>query len=314
MIKVKESWRNHKKKEDQKGAITVMLLLIFVGIFALTALLVEGARYRSANAILNRATDTSIRSTLAGFNIELKETYGIFTYDAEHAQEVAEGYVVTNLDYTYEGSWDPYEFTVESVGVTPEHSIHDIQILERQILEYMKYRGVVSISTEVYEKFAAYFAIGKTVPLLNREKKIDKKMGDIESLIKGLDSAVKDHNGFNKTKLPDIKKKIEEALVIQKGKKRQHKEFKKISKRNGDLYRIYKTEAYDLQEYKDNLKEMLTLDKEIEKLQDRLDDLKMTSVIQKLNMEIYNLNQVVTAAEMLSNKADSVRKEIKRSR
>ncbi len=55
-----------------------MLLLIFVGIFALTALLVEGARYRSANAILNRATDTSIRSTLAGFNIELKRNLRYF--------------------------------------------------------------------------------------------------------------------------------------------------------------------------------------------------------------------------------------------
>jgi len=310
MIKVKESWRNHKKKEDQKGAITVMLLLIFVGIFALTALLVEGARYRSANAILNRATDTSIRSTLAGFNIELKETYGIFTYDAEHAQEVAEGYVVSNLDYTYEGSWDPYEFTVESVGVTPKHSIHDIRILERQILEYMKYRGVVSITTEVYEKFSAYFAIGKTVPLLNREKKIDKKMGDIESLIKGLDSAVKDHNGFNKTKLPDIKKKIEEALVIKKQIEEKKEDKKALEKRNNRLRENLGPEARDTQEYKNNSKEIGDLGTAIESLDDQLDDLNVKSKISELETEIKDLKAIKKASQKLASKAKEVSAEI----
>lgn len=193
---------------DEKGAITVFLLLIFLGVFAFTALLVEGARIRSARATLSHATNTSIRSTLAGFDAELKETYGLFSCNEDELSKVPL-YLDKNLAFGNGGSsWDPYAFEVVNAQVSGQFPLSDLDIFERQILEYIKYRGLVSCSMEFVEKVQGFFRMSETACSLSKEQEVDEEIMDLSDAVLRLKQNINGHVSFASSTLGSIEHKI----------------------------------------------------------------------------------------------------------
>lgn len=153
-----------------KGAVSIFLIMILIPTLLFSAVLVDASRLASARAMTQEAADLAAASALAAYNMDLKEDYGLFAMeDASKAEEIyreslnatllasglqgEEGYSeqLWELMKSAMGAASPYQgkefanlydFRVESCSVTPEYSLGEWQVLENQMVEYAKFRGI----------------------------------------------------------------------------------------------------------------------------------------------------------------------------
>ncbi len=138
----------------------------------LSAVLIDGSRMASARAMAQEATDLAASSVLAGYNQILKDQFGLFALDESDGDKVKsifqESLNATLLAYGMSGNseyserlWDImkttltgqksymgesflnlYDFKVDDCTVEPLYSLANQSVLESQMVEYSKFRGL----------------------------------------------------------------------------------------------------------------------------------------------------------------------------
>lgn len=154
-----------------KGVISVFLIIIMLPLLTSAVILVDGTRYHSAKTMVQEAGDLAAYSTIANYNIDLKDEYGLFAIDDDnltatfkkyftetlgYSESDAETYSkkVQNLisstvfgggDYKNANFFNMYNFDVVSANATPLYPLSDPGVLQNQIVEYTKYRGIETL-------------------------------------------------------------------------------------------------------------------------------------------------------------------------
>lgn len=163
-----------------KGVISVFLILIMLPLFTVAVLLVDGTRYQSAKTMIQEAGDLAAYSTIASYNMDLKDEFGLFAIDDDNMSESFKKYFTDTLgfsenqageysdkiqsllnsaifksNYNSANFFNMYNFKVENATATPLHSLSDPGVLQNQIVEYTKYRGIETILErfEILDKF-----------------------------------------------------------------------------------------------------------------------------------------------------------------
>lgn len=153
-----------------RGAISIFLVIITIPTMLFSAVLVDGSRMASARAMTQEAADLAAASVLAEYNLDLKEDYGLFAMEnSDGAEDIyrksmeatllasgfsgAEEYseqlwnilkdsVGAGSDFDGKNFLNLYDFSVDSCTVTPKYSLGEWQVLENQMVEYAKFRGL----------------------------------------------------------------------------------------------------------------------------------------------------------------------------
>ena len=153
-----------------RGAISIFLVIITIPTMLFSAVLVDGSRMASARAMTQEAADLAAASVLAEYNLDLKEDYGLFAMEnSDGAEDIyrksleatllasgfsgAEEYseqlwnilkdsVGAGSDFNGKNFLNLYDFSVDSCTVTPKYSLGEWQVLENQMVEYAKFRGL----------------------------------------------------------------------------------------------------------------------------------------------------------------------------
>jgi len=163
-----------------KGVISVFLIMIMLPLFTSAVLLVDGARYHSAKTLIQEAGDLAAYSVIANYNLDLKDEYGLFAIDDENTTATFEKYfkeslgcseseskeyseqvqgMLSNLIYGNEYSnanfYNLYNFNVLDATANGKYPLSEPSVLQNQIVEYTKYRGVETILErfEIIKKF-----------------------------------------------------------------------------------------------------------------------------------------------------------------
>lgn len=168
-----------------KGAISIFLVIITVPTMLFSAVLVDGSRMASAKAMTQEAADLAAASVLAEYNLDLKEDYGLFAMEdssgAENIyRESLEATLLTSgfsqAEEYSEQLWNIlkdsfgagsafngkkflnlYDFSVDNCAVTPKYSLAEWQVLENQMVEYSKFRGLFVMA----DRFGLLKELGK---------------------------------------------------------------------------------------------------------------------------------------------------------
>lgn len=164
-------------KKRKKGAISIFLILIFLATFMLSAVLVDGGRYRMAQVMAESALDSAGQSVLSYYNQMLYDLYGLMAVDPESVsqEQIAQvledyvnktlaaaeidddAYVSTLTEFLLDGSmwqdndteyFDDFDFTVSIGGEQAGTSLTlaSTDYVEDQIVDYMKYRAPLQMS------------------------------------------------------------------------------------------------------------------------------------------------------------------------
>lgn len=212
-VKPKKKRSRERIRKNINGAISIFLVLIMVPMFTFAGTIVDLSRVNSANVVLSGASDLTMNAALSDYNEILKDVYGIFAMSAteDDLTNNLERYFnnslsnISDLDTTdsytrdyinsltswlstagSEGSAD-FDTLIKLTNATCDVSyvggseVYHSNILKRQILEYMKYRGVVAVSQELINKFSGFSGFDKQSKAIkakmNYEKELEK-VGD----------------------------------------------------------------------------------------------------------------------------------------
>lgn len=213
-----------------EGVISVFLILIMVPTMLFSVVLVEGSRISSAKAITQEAVDMAITSVLSDYNVDLKDEYGLFALQSgKSVKEQFDYYLAATLsaytdkyDYsqqTYElikneilgksGELsskfaDLYSFELGDSQVTPLYSLANKNVLQSQMIEHAKYRGLyvaaerLEILTQIDKIKEAMEEQEKTADAMEEKMDIDVKNASINEKAAKLATIIESFNGEQK--------------------------------------------------------------------------------------------------------------------
>jgi len=213
----------------------------------LSGIIIDYARINLAKSMISSTGDLAMNSALADYDSVLQDVYGLFAIsqledDPEAAlqrnvheyfentlinndimtQDEANSYVDGLVTELFEGDSANFmemkvvDFTAEGI---PDSALSNPYILKKQIVEYMKYRGPISISTSFLDGLDAFSKLGEQAKVTESKLEVDDALGDLQKKNKKLYDLIKDtHIQMDKynpkdidTKFKSIKKKLTEG-------------------------------------------------------------------------------------------------------
>lgn len=221
------------------GAVSVFLVIILVPSLIVTSLFVDISRMYMGNSVAESASDLALNTKLSQYDKDLNDIYGLF------ANAESENDVLNNLN-------DYLSSCMQSAGIEKEDSnqvISDllgIQVdkdkttigpvqnanlenpaeLERQIVEFMKYRGPIDISKNIVSRFRK---IVKKTKNVSKESDITEKMNDYleeeQSILELLETAYNEGMKPYMTDYNNNKNKISDTETLVNKLKDDYKDY-----------------------------------------------------------------------------------------
>lgn len=207
-----------------RGSISIFLVLIMVTMLILAGLTVDGARISAAKNAASGAGDLAMNAALSEYDTILKDVYGLFAMSAttEELENNVSRYFSNTINNTgiLEGSDSYTRSFINSIGSlfsTEEISFDNIvntqvesfnlveitnsalanpAVLERQIIDYMKYRGPVNIASGLLTKIGCIGETSKQTEVLEAKIDYEKKLDTVQEACEAAYEAI---NAFNDT-------------------------------------------------------------------------------------------------------------------
>ncbi|MEK3917115.1 hypothetical protein [Paenibacillus sp. FSL H7-0331] len=213
--------------KEQRGAVSLYLILILVPMFLFCALLIDFSRIKVAEKEAENAVKTGVRSVLSAFSPQL-HNYGLFALDQE--QEKTEALFLKTVDGNLSGSIQAAHFQFidhrldkGDSSITSMYTLANHKVFKKQVLEEMKYRAPMIYALELADKFK------KTglATTMSQAQKFSKNAISIEKWIEDRDDKLDDawdawesiyHKAqtmhpFYKTQLSDLNKLSEKVGI-----------------------------------------------------------------------------------------------------
>lgn len=183
-----------------RGVISVFLSLILLPVFLFSCLLIDGTRVYSTQSMMSSAGDLTMNTALSNFDSVVKDVYGLMTMSDDPSEMAdnletymkdmlyreagisVEGTDTENMiyqlcqliagadeDVTYENIINIQLENLEAMGVDGS-ALANADVLENQIVEYMKYRGPVTLIADgVLSKFSQLKGLDKQLKAVEAE-------------------------------------------------------------------------------------------------------------------------------------------------
>ncbi len=192
------------------GSVSLFLALIMLPVFTVAGLTVENCRISAARSELAGAGELAMNSALTAYDRVLYDVYGLFASSAseEELSAAACDYFLRTVENTgvFDGS-DGYTralanslfgasglpsglfgnlVSMRSEGITvtgvPSSSIANPAVMERQIVEYMKYRGPVELTAGLLTKIGCLKELAGQTKAAEKKIRYGKKLSDVDSV------------------------------------------------------------------------------------------------------------------------------------
>ncbi len=211
-----------------RGAISIFLVMITIPTLLLSAVLIDGSRMASAKAIAQEAGDLAAVSALTDYNVDLKDSFGLLAMKdsgeaeklykdslqstllasglsgsseySEQLWEILKNAVGVSSPYADKKFLNLYDFQIESCSVTPKYSLGEWQVLENQMVEYAKFRGIyvmtdrLGVISELSAAKAESEKNKQTAQVMNDKIKIDEKNADADKALTKLREKIRKLN------------------------------------------------------------------------------------------------------------------------
>ena len=196
------------------GSISLFLVLIMLPMFTLAGLIVDGARISAARTAVSGAGDLALNSALSEYDKVLHDVYGLFAVseNMDELQKNVERYFNNTINNSgvLEGSDSYTRSFINSIGsmfssddisfdnivdteVEPNSfklypvdnsALANPNVLERQIVEYMKYRGPVNLGVGLLTKLGCIGETSKQNKVIEAKVEYEKKLDTVQDACK----------------------------------------------------------------------------------------------------------------------------------
>lgn len=196
--------------DRHKGSISVFLTLIILPVFIFSCVIIDGTRIYSSASIMSSAGDLTMNAALSDFDTIVKDVYGLMAMSdtPEEMSDNLESYLTDMLeqaigtdissdsitanyissickllqDYDEDTTFDNIVNIqiegFEAISVA-DSSLANPEVLEYQIVEYMKYRGPVAITTGLISKFTQLKDVDAQTDAVEAKTTYEKKLASL---------------------------------------------------------------------------------------------------------------------------------------
>ncbi|GEM_PF-3528498 len=191
---MRKFWKNNK------GSVSLFLLIMLTAIFFFQAVLIDYARIMAANLVVERSLAAANRSILSTYDRELQEKYGVYgtnIFKDANLNEMLRDVVDRNVTVPLGGSGDFLNLQVEETMFNENEDVAltlaDRNVFTMQVLDDMKYKGPLEFSlamldplSEMASKLKANSSETKALDNMEKDNKIIQDT--IDELKLGLDA------------------------------------------------------------------------------------------------------------------------------
>lgn len=137
--------------QDEKGVITLFLVVIILAVFMFNAVLIDSARIMAAQKQTEYAVQAGVRSVLSNYHVDLME-YGLYGTNQDGAKNIFKTAVTLSLSPLKEERAQ-YLVLEEVAGgfeveCPPSGMLANTSVFEQQVLEEMKYKAAMQMISE----------------------------------------------------------------------------------------------------------------------------------------------------------------------
>ena len=168
---------------DQRGSVSIFLILILAIVFTFVALFIDYARIAAMKVQSERLVHSAVRSVMSAYEPELQQEYGLFAYGESSGDQIMSGVLNDSMDHGDRGdafSILPLELDTSSLQM--ERMLGEYEVFNRQIGEEMKYKAPIDFTLEIVNKFKPISESMKeasnTVDVLKKLQKLYDKRED----------------------------------------------------------------------------------------------------------------------------------------
>ncbi len=192
-----------------RGGVTVFLIIIMLPSFVFGGYVFDGARLDAAKTVVTSSGDLVLNALLSEFHDELYDNYGLLATKADPGsfKNQAEMYFNNNLESSsiiqgsdsvslniingfknFMNSSNSQEFdnlvkisAINNLNVAGanESQITNPDVMKNQIIEYMKYRGPVSLASGLLTKLKTLGDVDKQAEAVNKKMEYEDKLSEI---------------------------------------------------------------------------------------------------------------------------------------
>ena len=199
-----------------KGSISIFLCLILLPMVTYSTMIIDGSRLQTSRVVITNAGDLTMNAALSEYDQILHDMYGLFavagaddadpekfkkslkayfeqTIQNEILTVDAEGNFVSNfadwlVNIGFEGGATPDEISdflkmqVEEFGYegVDGSELSNPAVMKRQIVDYMKYKGPLSIASTLFKKLDFLKDSGNQTKVVSNKVKYTKALGDMQ--------------------------------------------------------------------------------------------------------------------------------------
>lgn len=180
-----------------RGAVSVFLVIILLPMLLVSSMFVDASRVKLSRSVLDSAADLTLNTALTDYDTMLKDMYGLFAtaQDTEELYERLEKYYTTCItssgvsDEEAEGYVDQLmaqlglvadgadtsdllgiQVTDFDISKRTDASLANAAVLEKQIVEFMKYRAPINTGLSFLSSLKSFKTLGKQTELVDKRK------------------------------------------------------------------------------------------------------------------------------------------------
>ena len=134
------------------GSISIMLSFMLIAILSLSSTLMETARYKSTQRLLNELEQNAAFSLLGCYDRDLYENFGLLAIEQKAGSEELLSYLNQNLNGVGSGmdlNGLDMLLTIEGVEVDKLYDLTQNEVLRAQIMEFSAYRAPTTLASNL---------------------------------------------------------------------------------------------------------------------------------------------------------------------
>lgn len=244
-----------------KGSISIMLCMLLLPMVTYASMIIDASRLQSAKVAVSGAGDLTMNASLSEYEQTLHDIYGLFAMvqDEDDLEPALQDYFKRTIEKGLSGTgtddqtiqnyakamsdWvlgmgdsDELDFDnflnmeVESVSTEGVESsaLANPAVLERQIIDYMKYRGPVSLVSTVFSKLSFLKNSSAQTEVIENKVKYTESLSELQdpceaayAAISGKGEGSNHENGYNDyaknvngTKFSDVVTKAKKYYIF----------------------------------------------------------------------------------------------------
>lgn len=174
----------------RSGSVNVFLIGITAAMVFFMAVLIDFARIAAFERMAETAVYSGVRSALSAYDGTLQSEYGLFARGGTDSGEIFARVAAAALKpQDADRSFRLLHTDISDSGVTAGDSLAIFPVLERQILEEMKYKAPIDFTLELADRFGAVSSkleeSARTVDLLSRLQQLfDSRQRHLEEALR----------------------------------------------------------------------------------------------------------------------------------